>query len=171
MKGTMEKKTKRCARCERELSIDAFGYNKSTKDGRYCYCKKCVNEMQRSWRREHPAEAKEKAKRAYMRRCLKEEHRKVLPTKTRIQVLTKVCRRCGEEKSVEEFHISNFNRDGRVSYCKTCSSEKHKEWVRKQKEILGEDYTWVRHVRYMEKKKTLSPKPHPASPKGRSRGY
>lgn len=43
---------------------------------------------------------------------------------------TKVCKRCGEEKSVDEFYKNYKSKSGvqyYTSYCKSCGSEKHKE--------------------------------------------
>ena len=37
-------KTKRCPKCEQGLSIDAFGKNRSTKDGLQGYCRVCNKE-------------------------------------------------------------------------------------------------------------------------------
>lgn len=36
---------KRCSKCGRELSEDAFNKNKSAKDGLTCWCKECVREQ------------------------------------------------------------------------------------------------------------------------------
>ena len=40
-----------------------------------------------------------------------------------IFVETKICRRCGVEKSLREFYIKKTNADGHRSYCKQCDSE------------------------------------------------
>lgn len=36
--------TKHCSRCGQDLPLDAFGSNKSAKDGKQRWCKKCMNE-------------------------------------------------------------------------------------------------------------------------------
>ena len=36
---------------------------------------------------------------------------------------TKICRRCGVEKSLDDFYVKKSNSDGRRSYCKLCDSE------------------------------------------------
>ncbi|MBA7487094.1 hypothetical protein ES707_22656 [subsurface metagenome] len=39
---------------------------------------------------------------------------------------TKLCTKCGEEKSLEEFHRCKSNKDGRYSNCKICKNAKNK---------------------------------------------
>lgn len=44
--------------------------------------------------------------------------------------MTNVCSKCGEEKSVKEFHRKGYNKDGSVKYrscCKDCFKEYYKE--------------------------------------------
>lgn len=38
----MEEKLKKCSRCGRELPLEAFHANRTSKDGRQSYCKECV---------------------------------------------------------------------------------------------------------------------------------
>lgn len=47
---------------------------------------------------------------------------------------TKQCRNCGETKSLDDFHKDGkkSSKDGRHSYCKTCSIEKAKAAYRRQ---------------------------------------
>lgn len=40
-----EIKTKKCSKCGRELPVEEFHKNKSSKDGLYCYCKECSGEI------------------------------------------------------------------------------------------------------------------------------
>ncbi len=37
---------------------------------------------------------------------------------------TKICKRCGREKSIEEFYKARQNKDGRMNERKECSQEK-----------------------------------------------
>ena len=41
---TETKKTKKCTKCNKELSIDNFYKNKNAKDGLQCWCKECKSE-------------------------------------------------------------------------------------------------------------------------------
>lgn len=41
-------------------------------------------------------------------------------------IITKLCRKCGEEKPLTEFHIDNTKTLGRSSYCKECKKKWHK---------------------------------------------
>jgi hypothetical protein len=45
---TVEVKT--CTRCREEKVAEAFGFQKSSKDGLRHWCKQCVNEYTRGWR-------------------------------------------------------------------------------------------------------------------------
>lgn len=47
MKADFEKGTKICPECKRELPIEMFARNKSTKDGLQNYCKVCKKQIQR----------------------------------------------------------------------------------------------------------------------------
>ena len=44
-----------------------------------------------------------------------------------METRTKECRKCGEEKSLDEFHVNNSAKDGKLSKCKACVSKIHKE--------------------------------------------
>ena len=41
----------------------------------------------------------------------------------------KMCARCQECKSLDQFHVKRSAKDGKASYCKQCSSEFSKTWV------------------------------------------
>ena len=49
---------------------------------------------------------------------------------------TKVCSKCGEEKSISEFHKDKSTKDGLKSYCKSCAKE-YKKAYRHTKEGLA----------------------------------
>lgn len=44
---------------------------------------------------------------------------------------TKVCVKCGQEFSIENFYKSKTSKDGYSSYCKTCTNESSKSSHRK----------------------------------------
>jgi len=46
-----------------------------------------------------------------------------------MSTLSKVCRKCGEQKPVSEFWECHRRKDGFQSYCKDCSKTKLKKWV------------------------------------------
>lgn len=48
--------TKHCSRCGQDLPLDAFGSNKSAKDGKQRWCKKCMNEVTSRARGNRPRE-------------------------------------------------------------------------------------------------------------------
>lgn len=49
-------------------------------------------------------------------------------------VQMKLCRRCGEEKPLDEFHVRNDRRCGRQPKCKKCSLEIRSLWREKNKD-------------------------------------
>ena len=48
---------------------------------------------------------------------------------------TKVCRKCGRELPLSEFHKKSASKDGLQDYCKQCSSKSAAESVRKKRAI------------------------------------
>lgn len=44
---------KKCSKCKKVKDITAFGFNRSTKDGRNCYCLECMREQVKNWQREN----------------------------------------------------------------------------------------------------------------------
>lgn len=54
-------KTKRCPKCERVLPLSDFNKCKSSKDGRFCYCKDCKKELKKAYYAKHRGEILKKA--------------------------------------------------------------------------------------------------------------
>lgn len=52
---------------------------------------------------------------------------------------TKICKGCGIEKDLEEFHLSPTNKMGRHPYCKECRNWNHRSGQSKQKELELKD--------------------------------
>lgn len=50
----------------------------------------------------------------------------------------KLCRKCGETKSLEEFSIDRSKKDGRVSTCKTCKSVYFRKYYESNKDDICE---------------------------------
>lgn len=57
-----------CPKCEQRLPLEAFGSNKSTENGKNCYCKSCVRDISRAraeyhkkWRQANRAHANAKS--------------------------------------------------------------------------------------------------------------
>ena len=47
---------KRCPKCERVLPLSSFSHDKSSKDGRFCYCKDCKKELAKAYYAKHRGE-------------------------------------------------------------------------------------------------------------------
>ena len=61
--------------------------------------------------------------------------------------VTKLCNKCGQEKSLEQFHNSRTHRDRHMNFCKTCTHEKQriKRSEDKIRELKGDhpSLNWV----------------------------
>ncbi len=71
-------KTKRCPKCEQELSIDAFGKNRSRKDGLQVYCKGCCKECCRDRYSRNLEEYRQRGREYYREHrdeCLRQKRR------------------------------------------------------------------------------------------------
>ena len=93
-KTYMDKKTKICKECGKELSIENFNKNSAMKDGYVNICKDCQREQRR-----------------------KRLNQEITPA---IQTGTMVCPVCGRELPVEAFPVYGKSKTGRDWLCKEC---------------------------------------------------
>lgn len=146
--------TKRCYRCGRVLPVTQFYKNKSKKDGYGDICKECDcayhKEMRMKERMEFSKMKQEDEAISNMAADTgigvvdKEAERKAMPfgfpqKMNRMMRIangpeTKVCKRCGKEKSTLEFSCDKGSLDGFSSKCKQCESELRKEYRAKKSE-------------------------------------
>jgi len=116
---------KRCNNCDRTLSEDQFGKNKSKKDGLQTQCKDC----RKSTNNNHYQNS-EKRREAIRRNAKKFSDK----TKRFVdKVKAKGCCKCGEkEKCTLDFHHLKQNKDFEISKNKTrVSISKLKDEIRK----------------------------------------
>lgn len=66
---------------------------------------------------------------------------------------TKVCTKCGKEKSLDEFYADKRNTDGKTSWCKTCSKEKSTSWRSDNREHYNETTLNRYHTKMQRKRK------------------
>lgn len=57
----------------------------------------------------------------------------------------KICSKCGETKSSDEFFNSKYSTDGLQNRCKKCDIEYHRQWSRSEK---GRKLQRIYHQRY-----------------------
>lgn len=67
---------------------------------------------------------------------------------------TKKCKRCVEEKQLEEFDFSNKPKNYRKSFCRPCSLEIYNEWRTKNSEHSKQQ----RHEYYLKNKDKFNKK-------------
>lgn len=133
----MQAEQKICTRCEQMLALDQFVRDRNKKDGRASLCKACNRLRQSEFRvanREHVlgygrqwykknAESMV-AKTARWRSKIVEKNSIDLPPPPQ----SKRCPCCGQTKHGLEFSVSIHAKDGRMTNCKACMSEKQKLW-------------------------------------------
>lgn len=51
-----------------------------------------------------------------------------------IKNMEKLCPKCRQSKSIQDFHKKRSSKDGLYSYCKKCNIESNNNWVRHNKE-------------------------------------
>lgn len=135
----MQAEQKLCTRCEQMLALDQFVRDRNKKDGRASLCKACNRLRQSEFRvanRDHVlgysrqwykknAEAMA-AKTARWRAKVVEQNTTALPPAPE----SKRCPACDQTKHGLEFSVSIHAKDGRMTNCKACMSEKQKLWRR-----------------------------------------
>ena len=112
--------TKICSRCHTEKDIDEFSRARGQRDGYAFQCKQCDKDY------------KDKYKFENGKYLLSGEYK--IPS-------IKICSRCHEEKTIDEFHRDNGSRDGYCSRCKQC----YRDYADNNKEHLREyQARWVK---------------------------
>lgn len=53
---------------------------------------------------------------------------------------TKICRKCGVEKHIEDFYRQKTSSDGHGSYCKICNKAEAKKYVEREPERVARSY-------------------------------
>lgn len=147
-------KMKRCYKCGRVLPVTQFYKNKSKKDGYGDICKECDcayhKEMRMKERMEFSKMKQEDEAISNMAADTgvgvvdKEAEKKSMPfgfpkkINRMMRIAngpeTKVCAKCGKEKSIVEFSCDKGSCDGFSSKCKQCASEIRKEYRHKKSE-------------------------------------
>ena len=103
---------KLCGKCNKRKSVTTFYKSQASSDGYGSQCKECMNATR----------ARNKAKTA--------ASPKVVPA-------TKVCRKCRETKTANDFSPAPASADGLYSYCKRCKSLMVKKHRDENKEALN----------------------------------
>ena len=96
--------TKECSNCKQVKPLEDFHKRAASRDGHRARCKECIKHADRE---------------LFRRRA--EEHAQSPTTTT-----TRVCRECGEEKSLrDDFYKNHRSPEGFVSICKECMRDRH----------------------------------------------
>ncbi len=54
--------------------------------------------------------------------------------------MTKICKRCGESKPVDQFSIQEGMKDGLRADCRSCSNSRYKEYCRRNPDKVKDSY-------------------------------
>ncbi len=143
---------KNCYTCKEEKRRSEFSPNKANKDGLQGSCKACTNAKKRKIR--NPIIMKgvkicikcgleldvlkfnidrraKDGRRPRCKKCISEDNREYGLSLNYISVTegTKVCRRCGLEKSILKFYRCKNNKDGRLHWCNQCRLEHNQNYL------------------------------------------
>ena len=120
-----EEKSKYCPACDLTLTLDKYGFNKSTKDGYSDYCKECCNKNSRKYKAEN---------KDLISAANKDYGKRVLDEKKNQQNVSKQCNGCNLTLALDKFGLAKRNNDGHTSKCKDCSRKEAEEKKKKHKE-------------------------------------
>lgn len=104
----VKESTKKCGTCSKFKTFDNFWNRSQNKDGKRSSCKECEAESLKVW-------------------ADKNKHREP------IHVDFKWCRECLTTLSRDKFTFSKISRDHLKDICSKCSTNKHANWMRKEK--------------------------------------
>lgn len=121
----MDQITKICTKCGEEKGLSNFTSSKTSKYGVRPDCKECRKEYRRN-------------------NYLKSKLIEIEYTKK----ISKVCKTCGEEKSIEDFNKASLNTDGKKNICRVCDNLRGQNYYANNKEKMADT-----HKRYYEENK------------------
>lgn len=113
-----------CNKCGVEKPIDDYYIHKGYPDGRNSTCKLCVG--------------------------LYEKHRISKFDLSLVTVKYKICSACNINKSLENFSLNKYNKDGHCSLCKDCTKERSITYRFKNK-IIHENNSTKIDIKYCGK--------------------
>lgn len=96
-----------CTSCKQDLDISNFNLCSCTKDGHEARCRKCQNN----------AEAR--------LQYYKERNNEIKP-----QITHKICSKCGQDLSINDFHVNKNTKDGYNIWCRFCQKEYDKKYYK-----------------------------------------
>lgn len=141
-----DKKEKTCSKCSQVLPLEMFVKSASKPDGRHSLCKPCNRLRMKTARAANIEHFRD-----YARRYIKKNRETVRAQTRRWQASTraknqlvpppipesKTCPDCGLTKHGSEFFACISTRDGRMTYCKECSSQHQKDWRKNNPEAAA----------------------------------
>lgn len=65
-----------------------------------------------------------------------------------VELITKVCTQCGEDRPLSEYHRNRRNPDGHQYECKPCANRRLREYQKRRRDEIGEE-AWLELGRQM----------------------
>jgi hypothetical protein len=148
--------SKNCKMCNLDKSLDEFGNNSKALDGKQHYCKKCNCEKAKLNRENDPEKYKARDKKANAAKQLRKSTSSKTCVQCNVEKLCglfpyedknnvckdcltenetnriknlvdKTCSYCGKKKSIDLFGKTEHEKDGYLTFCKTCFIEAVKD--------------------------------------------
>lgn len=126
--------TKICSHCKVEKNVEEFYKNHKQKDGRDRWCIACKKESGVAYRNKNRERLRAQTHEWYKNNRAKGVE---IVEKVECEEGRKVCYKCKEEKSTDEFYGGAGTRDGLQSMCKDCTVIRHREYYERNKEEIA----------------------------------
>jgi hypothetical protein len=124
-----------CNKCEKIKDITEFYKNKSGRDGYTSSCKDCICKRQKQYQQNN--HEMYLARQAVIRKKFNEKRLSQYSENKNFPI-EKICKKCGNMKAINEFHIRRLSNDGHADICRDCVSLIKKEHYQNNKEQYRE---------------------------------
>ena len=152
----LETEEKICSKCKIKKKFSEFTKKNNTSHGLDSWCKKCVTERNRIYKKKKRIERQERIKKEYadaelnFSKYAKSSKKAFFFPKTN----EKICAKCSEKKSTGNFFKHDRTQDGFHSWCKDCCKLGQKDYIkRKYKDFDGRIKDFIRNCKNSAKKR------------------
>ena len=134
-----EQYTRLCSFCRGEFPRSAeFFPDGRCNDGMASFCRKCAN----------------------IRVQLKSSSKKIGTNFLQVNLLEKVCKDCGERRTLREFYMSSHSQDGKTSSCKNCIDENYDLKQKRKHHPEGESVYFIQDAKNKRVKISFGSNPY-----------
>ena len=134
-----EQYTRLCSFCRGEFPRSAeFFPDGRCNDGMASFCRKCAN----------------------LRIQLKSSAKNIGTNFSQVSLLEKVCKDCGERKTLREFYMSSHSQDGKTSSCKNCIDDNYDLKQKRKRHSEGESVYFIQDAKNKRVKISFGSNPY-----------